>query len=91
MPDVRRCTLPDIDKDYINTEQAGYHLDLSPRTLEKYRTLGGGPRFHKFGRAVRYALADLDAWAAKRAAYMTSDPEYLALQRARSSRHGRRR
>lgn len=89
MPDVRRFTPPDIDKDYVNTEKAGHHLDLSPRTLEKYRILGGGPRFRKFGRAVRYKLADLDAWSEARAAYMTSDPEYLALQSARHP--GRRR
>jgi len=52
-------------------------LRLSPRTLEKLRVLGGGPRFRKFGRRVRYALADLDAWADGRSYAMTSDPEYL--------------
>ena len=28
-----------------------------------YRSLGGGPIFHKFGKWVRYAVDDLDAWA----------------------------
>ena len=35
---------------------------LSPRTLEKQRVIGGGPRFRKFGRRVMYAVADLDAY-----------------------------
>lgn len=32
-------------------------------SLECYRSLDTGPVFYKFGRHVRYAVADLDAWA----------------------------
>ncbi|WP_395396512.1 helix-turn-helix domain-containing protein (plasmid) [Novosphingobium sp. BL-8A] len=46
----------------INNEAAAF-LRLSPRTLEKYRVIGGGPPFHKFGRRVLYARADLQQWA----------------------------
>lgn len=48
---------------FLNNTQAAAYLNLSPRTLEKQRVIGGGPRFRKFGRRVVYALADLDAWA----------------------------
>jgi len=65
---------------YLNCEQAGAHLNLSPRTLEKLRTLGGGPRFSKLGRRIVYKVADLDAWAESRACESTSDPAYSTLR-----------
>ena len=46
---------------YLTNDEAAEYLRLSPRTLEKQRVLGGGPRFRKFGRRVMYAVADLDA------------------------------
>lgn len=51
----------------IRTKQAAKYLALSKSTLDKLRCFGGGPRFHKFGRAVIYDVADLDAWKAERA------------------------
>ena len=51
-------------------------LRLSPRTLEKQRVLGGGPRFRKFGARVVYARSDLRAWADTRSYGMTSDPGF---------------
>ena len=61
---------------YLDTEEAADHLNRSPRTLEKQRVIGGGPRFYKFGRNVRYTIADLDAWASQHSYESTSDPEY---------------
>ncbi|PLP98007.1 DNA-binding protein [Cupriavidus pauculus] len=61
---------------YLTNDEAADYLRLSPRTLEKQRVLGGGPRFRKFGRRVMYAMADLDAWADQRSYGATSDPEY---------------
>ena len=61
---------------YLTNDEAAEHLRLSPRTLEKQRVIGGGPRFRKFGRRVMYAVADLDAWADQRSYEATSDPEY---------------
>jgi len=61
---------------YLTNDEAAEYLRLSPRTLEKQRVIGGGPRFRKFGRRVMYAAADLDAWAAERSFETTSDPEY---------------
>jgi hypothetical protein len=62
---------------YLTNSEAAAFLRLSPRTLEKHRVIGGGPRFHKFGRRVMYALADLETWASERSFETTFDPEYL--------------
>jgi hypothetical protein len=61
---------------YLTNDEAAAFLRLSPRTLEKQRVIGGGPRFRKFGRRVLYAIADLETWADSRAFEMTSDPNY---------------
>lgn len=66
---------------YLTNDEAADFLRLSPRTLEKQRVIGGGPRFRKFGRRVMYAVPDLDAWADARSFEATSDPEY-------TERHG---
>jgi hypothetical protein len=64
---------------YLTCDEAGAFLKLSPRTLEKLRTIGGGPRFRKLGRRVMYAQADLEAWADSRACESTSVPVYTSL------------
>ena len=66
--------------DYLSCDEAGLFLNLSPRTLEKMRTIGGGPTFRKFGRRVMYSVADLKSWADARACESTSDPVYTALR-----------
>ncbi len=58
---------------FLNNTQAAAYLNLSPRTLEKQRVIGGGPRFRKFGRRVLYARVDLDTWADDRRCASTSD------------------
>ena len=63
---------------YLTNDEAAAYLRLSPRTLEKHRVIGGGPRFRKFGRRVLYAIEDLETWANGRACEMTSDPNYGA-------------
>lgn len=49
---------------YLDTREAAGFLGMSPCTLEAWRHRGSGPRFRKFGKSVRYALADLQAFAA---------------------------
>jgi len=65
---------------FLNNDEAAQFLNLSPRTLEKQRVIGGGPRFRKFGRRVLYAVSDLEVWANARTFETTSDPEYTALR-----------
>lgn len=67
---------PGDNSRYLTNAEAAAFLKLSPRTLEKQRVIGGGPRFRKFGRRVLYALADLEQWAAERVCETTSDPNY---------------
>ena len=61
---------------YLTNAEAAQWLRLSPRTLEKLRVIGGGPRFRKLRRRVVYAVADLEVWSNSRAFEMTSDPGY---------------
>jgi len=42
---------------------AAHGLTIAMRTLDKYRSVGGGPRFQKFNRSALYHRDDLDAWA----------------------------
>jgi hypothetical protein len=65
---------------YLTNAEAADFLKLSPRTLEKQRVLGGGPRFRKFGRRVVYAFDDLVSWAEARGCDSTSDANYVAAR-----------
>jgi predicted DNA-binding transcriptional regulator AlpA len=59
----------------VRTEEAAKLLGLAPSTLEKYRVLGGGPRFVRLGtRAVAYDPNDLQVWA--KAIVVSSTAEY---------------
>ena len=51
---------------YISARKLAALLDLSPRTLGRYRVSSEGPKFHKVGRRVRYARKDVEAWLARR-------------------------
>jgi excisionase family DNA binding protein len=61
---------------FLNTDQAAHYVSLSRRTLEKMRTAGGGPRFRKHGRYVRYHIDDLDQWSAEHVKMSTSEPDH---------------
>ena len=49
--------------DYLTERDAAAVLGLSPHTLARWRWSGQGPRFAKFGKAVRYSRADLTKYA----------------------------
>jgi excisionase family DNA binding protein len=57
----------------LTQRQAAALLCLSERTLERFRTSGGGPRFVRCGRSIRYRLSDVEAWIASRVVGSTSD------------------
>lgn len=50
----------------LTEQQAAEYLAVSRKTLQSWRYLGGGPKFVKMGAAVRYRLADLNAWMEER-------------------------
>ena len=47
----------------LNEQGAAEHLNLSPKTLRKWRSLGKGPIYSQMGRAIRYNTDDLDEWS----------------------------
>lgn len=58
---------------YLTTRGAAKLLGLHPDTLRRLRREGGGPPFVRIGRAVRYRLDVVDAWAAARTFKSTTD------------------
>jgi predicted DNA-binding transcriptional regulator AlpA len=57
----------------VDTIGAAQRTGLAVPTLEKLRCTGGGPRYCKLGRAVRYRVSDLDDWVASHVVRDTSD------------------
>jgi hypothetical protein len=58
----------------LTERQAAALLRVSVKSLQGWRSRGGGPRYHKLGRCVRYAVADLDAFLRDAVRRSTSDP-----------------
>jgi hypothetical protein len=57
----------------LSTHDAARALNLSVRTLERYRLNGGGPQYVKAGRRkVGYRECDLETWIANRVVSNTS-------------------
>ena len=46
----------------LTVPEAASYLGLAVSTLNKWRVYGGGPRFLKLGRAIRYRAQDLELW-----------------------------
>jgi hypothetical protein len=53
-------------QNHISQHKLAKRWDLSPRTLERWRWTGQGPRFLKIGGRVAYRLEDVEAWEAER-------------------------
>ena len=68
-------------QEYVRTRDAARYLSLSHRTLEKLRVTGAGPEYFKMGRAVLYAISELDAWLARNRRCSTSDTSRLSTVR----------
>ncbi|MDH3666158.1 MAG: DNA-binding protein [Paracoccaceae bacterium] len=66
---------PVDDRGYTATPGAAGYTDTSESFLNKARHYGTGPEFVKFGKAVRYSFAALDAWAASQRRTSTKEPE----------------
>ena len=63
----------EVKSTFVCEKNVAAILGLSPRTLQKMRVEGGGPEYCKFGHAVRYDLAEIEAWADARRRRSTSD------------------
>lgn len=73
MPSQAEAARPLSPDAYITDEQAATLYSVSPGWLRQLRVKGTGPRFTKFGRAVRYRVGDLLAWAEANAATSTAE------------------
>ena len=62
-------------KFFLTQNEAAELLRISPRTLERHRVAGTGPRFVKAGRRVLYSQADLEDWTAANTFSSTSEAE----------------
>ena len=76
----------------MNEQQAAQRLNVAVKTLQKWRVVGGGPRFVKLGRCVRYTLADLGDFIAVHRVPHTSAltaqaPEDLGAVNSKGQRH----
>ena len=58
---------------YVDVGGAAEYLRVSASFLNQLRVKGGGPRFVKCGRLVRYSLESLDQWMGEREVSSTSE------------------
>lgn len=73
--EATRAAMAKKGSPFLSTAQAAFYIGLSRRTLEKMRTHGGGPKYRKHGRYVRYHIKDLDDWSTSRAHQSTSEEQ----------------
>jgi hypothetical protein len=68
---------------FLDTKQAAVFLGMSWRTLNKKRSVGGGPVYFRTGKNILYLEGDLLAWMNDRRFTSTSD--YSVRQRRDSA------
>ncbi|TVR44925.1 MAG: DNA-binding protein [Planctomycetota bacterium] len=51
-------------REALSDREFANRYGLNPKTPAVWRNRGQGPRFIRLGRAVRYRLADIEAWLA---------------------------
>lgn len=59
--------------DYLTQAEAAQFTRLSPRTLERMRLTGNGPKYSKAGRRVIYSRRAIEEWLENRTYKSTSD------------------
>lgn len=58
-------TAPHADERLLNEKQLARRWNVSVKKLQADRPAGKGPSFHRFGRAIRYRIADIEAYERK--------------------------
>lgn len=51
-----------INERWLSRQELADHLGLPVKTLAQWASKGTGPRYSKFGRHVRYLMADVIDW-----------------------------
>lgn len=62
-----------MSSELFTVSEAARWAKVSESFLNKARLTGGGPKFVRLGRSIRYRLEDLEAWAKAGAAGSTSE------------------
>lgn len=62
-------------KDVFDTEEAARYLSVSVALLQLLRVEGGGPRYAKLSRLVRYRRVALDDWLIQHERNHTADQQ----------------
>ncbi|GGD64863.1 helix-turn-helix domain-containing protein [Aurantiacibacter arachoides] len=60
-------------REWLTEAEAASRLSMSKKWLQKMRLKGGGPRYAKFGSAVRYSLKYLEEFEEDSLRLSTSD------------------
>ena len=68
---------------YLTQVELAVRWRISPRTLERWRWAGDGPRFIKIGGLVRYRLEDIEGFEAEQLRQITGtqQPELVLAER----------
>jgi hypothetical protein len=61
------------DPTFLNQSELSIRWKISPRTLERWRWLGTGPRYHKIGGRVVYRIDDVHEWENSRTFRCTAE------------------
>ncbi len=59
---------------HLNQRELAERWTISPRSLERWRWLGQGPRYLKIGGRCVYTLAEVEAYEAEQLRQSTSAP-----------------
>jgi hypothetical protein len=59
---------------HLDEHELAARLNISVLTIRGWRRTGTGPRFRKYGSAVRYAVADVEDFEKAASRTSTSDP-----------------
>lgn len=59
---------------FLTEQEAAALLHVTVKAVQRWRYRGGGPRFVKVGRLVRYQLEDLQAFVLAALRSSTNDP-----------------
>jgi hypothetical protein len=84
---------PTMTPPYLTQVELAVRWRISPRTLERWRWAGEGPRFIKIGGLVRYRLEDIGGFEAEQLRQITGtqQPELMSAQRIAPSVRSRRK
>jgi len=61
------------ESEILGTAAAAQYVGLAATTFCKLRLGGGGPKYMKLGKTVRYDTADLDKWLESKKVSSTSE------------------